>query len=159
MSDTNTDTDTTGDEVELGEITYTRIMKAPRELVFECMTTPEHLTHFWGPQGMHTPLDKITVELRPGGVFETIMVNDETGEEYPMRGEFVEVVVPERIVFREPGAAGGMTTSITFNDLGDGTTETVTHQTNIPKMFLTPEAQAGMQSSFVKFDEYIATLV
>ena len=29
---------------------------APRELVFECMTTPEHLAHFWGPTGTHTPL-------------------------------------------------------------------------------------------------------
>ncbi len=51
-----------------------------------------------------------------------------------------------------------MTTSITFTDLGDGRTEVVTHQTNVPEMYRTPEAQAGMQSSFDRFAAYLATL-
>lgn len=38
---------------------------------------------------------KITLDPRPGGVFETIMVNDETGEEYPSRAVYVEIVEPE----------------------------------------------------------------
>ena len=33
------------------ELTYRRVHDAPRELVFDCMTKPEHLTHFWGPAG------------------------------------------------------------------------------------------------------------
>ena len=50
------------------------------------MIEPEHLTHFWGPVGVHTPLENITVEPRAGGVFETTMVTTTTdGEEYPMR--------------------------------------------------------------------------
>ena len=56
--------------------TVRRIYRAPRELVFACMTEPEHLTHFWGPTGTSTPLEGIVVELRPGGAFETTMVND-----------------------------------------------------------------------------------
>ena len=123
----------------LGEVTYTRVYDAPRELVFQCMTQPEHLTHFCG-------------------VFETIMVNDENGEEYPMRGVFVEVVAPEKLVWSEPGVEGGMTTSMTLTDLGNGKTEAFVHQTNVPEMFRTPEAQAGMQSSFDRFDAYLATL-
>jgi len=62
----------------LGEITYTRVYDAPRDLVFRCMIRPEHLTHFWGSVGTSTPIDNITTDPRPGGVFETIMVNDAT---------------------------------------------------------------------------------
>jgi len=99
-----------------------------------------------------------TVDPRPGGKFETIMVNDADGAEYPMYGVFVDVVEPEKLVWTERDVEGGMTTSITFKDLGDGRTETVTHQTNVPEMFRSPEAQAGLQSSFDRFDAYLATL-
>jgi uncharacterized protein YndB with AHSA1/START domain len=142
----------------LGEVTYTRIYKAPRELVFTAMTTPEHLTHFWGPTGVSTPLENITVDLRPGGVFETVMVNDSDGATYPMRAVYVEIEPPEKLVWTEAGVEGGMLTSITFIDLGDGTTEVVSHQTNMPEMFRTAEAQAGMQTSFDKFEAYLGSL-
>jgi uncharacterized protein YndB with AHSA1/START domain len=157
MNETTT-TSSIDEGTNLGEATFTRIFDAPAELIFDCMTTPEHLTRFWGPVGVSTPLDNITVDLRVGGVFETIMVNDETGEEYPSKGVYVEIVRPTRLVFSEPDVEGGMQTAITFNDLGDGRTEVVTHQTNVPAMFLSPEAQAGMTSSFDKFDAYLATL-
>ena len=62
-----------------GEMTYRRIHAAPRELLFDCMTQPEHLTHFWGPAGTTTPIGRITVDLRPGGVFETAMIDDGGG--------------------------------------------------------------------------------
>jgi uncharacterized protein YndB with AHSA1/START domain len=143
---------------QLGEVTYTREYKAPRELVFRCMIEPEHLAHFWGPIGMHTPVENITVDPRPGGAFETTMVNDESGEAYPMKAVYVEIVEPERIVFTEPDVEGGMTTTISFVDLGDGVTEVVTHQTNVPEMFRSPEAQAGMQTSFDKFAAYVSSL-
>jgi uncharacterized protein YndB with AHSA1/START domain len=143
---------------ELGELTITRIFEARPEVVFECMTTPSHLTHFRGPIGVSTPLEGITVEPRPGGRFETVMVNDETGEEYPVRGVFVEFDPPRTFSFTEAGVKGGMMTSIVFNDLGDGRTETVTHQTNVPPMLMSPEAQAGLETSFVKMDAYLATL-
>jgi uncharacterized protein YndB with AHSA1/START domain len=142
----------------LGEITYTREWDAPRELVFACMTTPDHLTHFWGPIGVSTPLENITVDLRPGGAFETIMVNDADGAEYPMRGVFVEIVDNEKLVWTEAEVEGGMTTSIIFTDLGDGRSRTVAHQTNVPEMFRTPEAQAGMETSFDRMAAYLATL-
>jgi uncharacterized protein YndB with AHSA1/START domain len=142
----------------LGEITYTREWDAPRELVFACMTTPDHLTHFWGPIGVSTPLENITVDLRPGGAFETIMVNDADGAEYPMRGVFVEIVDNEKLVWTEAEVERGMTTSIIFTDLGDGRSRTVAHQTNVPEMFRTPEAQAGMETSFDRMAAYLTTL-
>jgi uncharacterized protein YndB with AHSA1/START domain len=143
---------------DLGEVTYRRVFKAPRELVFECMTTPKHLAMFWGPTGVSTPIENIEVDLRPGGIFRTDMVNDATGDVYATSGVFVTVDPPETLVWTEPDVEGGMTTSVTFVDLGDGTTETITHQTNVPAMFRSPESQAGMQSSFDKFDAYLATI-
>jgi hypothetical protein len=50
-----------------------------------------------------------------------------------------------------------MTTSLTFTDLGNGRTEVVAHQTNVPEMFRSPEAQAGMQSSFDRFAAYLTS--
>ena len=55
----------------LGELTYRRVHQAPRELLFALLTTPEHLSRFWGPTGMTTPADRITVDPRLGGLFET----------------------------------------------------------------------------------------
>jgi uncharacterized protein YndB with AHSA1/START domain len=148
----------TAADPNLGEVTYTRVYKAPRELVFDAMTTPAHLAKFWGPIGVTTPVENITVDLRPGGVFETIMVNDSDGAEYPMRGVYVEVERPSLLSWTEADVEGGMMTSITFNDLGDGTTEVVSHQTNVPEMFRSEQAQAGMQTSFDKFAAYLTSL-
>jgi uncharacterized protein YndB with AHSA1/START domain len=141
-----------------GEFTYRRVHRATRELLFDCLTRPEHLARFWGPAGTSTPAGGITVDLRPGGVFETVMVNDGDGSQYTMRAVYVEVQRPERLVWQEPAVEGGMTTTITFNDLGDGTTEVVTHQTNVPAMFATPEGQAGFRTSLDRFAAYVATL-
>ena len=37
------------------ELRFSRVFDAPRELVFRCMTDPDHLTHFWGPTGVSAP--------------------------------------------------------------------------------------------------------
>ncbi len=141
-----------------GELTITRTYDAPRDLVFECMITPEHLTHFWGPVGVHTPLENIKLEPRPGGSFDTVMINDEDGAEYPNHAVYVEVERPTKLVWIEPDVEGGMKTSLTFNDLGDGRTEVIIEQTNVPEMYLSAEAQAGMQSSLDRFAAYVSSL-
>jgi len=140
----------------LGELHVTRVFDAPRELVFRCMIEPEHLTHFWGPVGVSTPIENITIDARPGGVFETVMVNDSDGAQYPSRGVYVEVVAPERLVWREPDI--GMITSATFVQLDDNRTEVRIHQTNVPEMFRTAEAQAGFKTSLDRFAAYLATI-
>jgi uncharacterized protein YndB with AHSA1/START domain len=141
-----------------GEFTYRRVHRATRELLFDCLTQPEHLARFWGPAGTTTPAGGITVDLRPGGVFETVMVNDADGSQYTMRAVYVEVQRPERLVWQEPGVEGGMTTTVVFNDLGDGTTEVVTHQTNVPAMFAAQEARAGFETGLDRFAAYVPTL-
>jgi uncharacterized protein YndB with AHSA1/START domain len=138
------------------ELHFTRVFDAPRELVFRCMTEPQHLSHFWGPIGVSTPLDNITVDARPGGAFETVMVNDADGTEFPMRAVFVEFVEPERLVWTDPNM--GMTTATTFVDLGEAGTEVHIHQTNVPEPMRSTEAQAGFLSSLDKFAEYLKSV-
>jgi uncharacterized protein YndB with AHSA1/START domain len=139
-----------------GEFTYTRVLSAPRDLVFRCMTTPEHLTRFWGPTGTSTPLEGITVDLRPGGSFETLMVADDGGGQHHLRAVFVEIVEPERLVWTERD--GGITSTTTFVDLGDGRTEVTIHQTNLPTAYLAPESLAGFATSIDRFVAYLATV-
>ena len=153
MNETTTTTTT-----NTGELIITRTYDAPRALVFECMTTPEHLTHFWGPVGVSTPLERIKVDLQPGGAFDTVMVNDADGAEFESRGVYVEIVAPSKLVWSEPDVEGGMTTSVTFVDLGDDRTEVTIHQTNVPEMYRSPQAQAGFNSSLDRFAAYVSAL-
>src|ERR1700710_2298791 len=143
---------------ETGELTFRRVHRASPELLFDCMTSPEHLAHFWGPTGTTTPIGTIKVDLRPGGVFETTMVNIADGGTYTMRAVYVEVRRPERLVWTEAGVEGGMRTTVTFVDLRDGRTEVVTHQTNVPEAYLSAEARAGFGTSLDRFDVYVAGL-
>ncbi|GLY82354.1 SRPBCC family protein [Actinoallomurus iriomotensis] len=143
---------------ETGELTFRRVHRASPELLFDCMTTPEHLAHFWGPAGTTTPVENIVIDLRPGGAFETTMVSDADGGTYTMRAVYTEVSRPHRLGWIEPGVEGGMHTTITFTDLGDGRTEVVTHQTNVPEAYRSAEARAGFATSLDRFDAYLAGL-
>lgn len=144
----------TATDSDLDELVITRTYDAPRELVFDCMTDPAHLTHFWCPTGVSTPIENITVDLRVGGVFETVMVNDDNGEQHPSKGVYTEITRPSVLAWEEPR---GMVNRSTFTDLGDGRTEVRIHQSKVPAMFRTPEAQAGMASSLDRFAAYLAT--
>ena len=138
------------------ELTFRRVHHATPELLFDCMTTPQHLARFWGPRGTSTPVENITVDLRPGGAFETTMVDEAGGGTYTMSATYVEVSRPDRLVWQE--ADGGMLTTITFVDLHDGRTEVVTHQSRVPAAFASPQAQAGFVTSLDRFDAYVANL-
>jgi uncharacterized protein YndB with AHSA1/START domain len=146
----------TDDRSDTAELVYTRVFDAPRELVFRCMIEPEHLSHFWGPVGTSAPRDRITVDPRPGGVFETVMVNDADGNEYPTHAVYVEVAEPERLVWNEPHS--GMTVTSTFRDLGDARTEVRISQTNAPEAFRSEQARAGFSSSLDRFSAYLESL-
>jgi uncharacterized protein YndB with AHSA1/START domain len=139
-----------------GELNLTRVFDAPRDLVFRCMISPEHLTHFWGPAGVSAPIEHIKVDPRPGGVFETLMVNDTDGSTYSTRAVYVEVTAPERLVWTETHS--GMTMAATFIDLGDARTELRIRQTNVPEAALRPEAQAGFLTSLDKFAAYLKSV-
>jgi uncharacterized protein YndB with AHSA1/START domain len=138
------------------ELQFTRVFDAPRELVFACMIDPDHLTHFWGPTGVSTPREGITVDARPGGVFDTVMVNDADGTEFPTHAIYDEVRAPERLVWTDPDT--GMRVTSEFVELADGRTEVHIHQINVPAAITSAEAQAGFRSSLDRFAAYLTTL-
>jgi uncharacterized protein YndB with AHSA1/START domain len=140
-----------------GELHFSRVFDAPRELVFACMTDPDHLSHFWGPAGVSAPRDRMTVDARPGGVFETVMVNDADGSEYLTRAVYDEVRAPELLVWTE--SHSGMRVRSEFVALGPQRTEVRIHQTYVPEAFLATEARAGFLSSLDRFAAYLGGLV
>ncbi len=77
-------------------IVLTRIIDAPRELVFQAWTDPKQLARWWGPKGFTNPVCE--VDANPGGALRMVMRAPD-GAEYPMKGVFQEVVESERLVF------------------------------------------------------------
>ncbi len=136
-----------------GDVEFIRIFDAPRELVFTCMTEPDHLTHFWGPQGTHAPVDRMLVDPRPGGRFETVMVNDSDGGEYLTRAVYLDVVEPELLVWRV--VPSGMTVTMIFTDAGDNQTEVRICQKNAPEAFHSAQARAGFLTSLDRLDAHL----
>ncbi len=137
------------------ELLYRRVFHAPRELVWRCLTEPAELAQFWGPGGMITPLDGITVELHAGGRFETLMIGEHGSHQ--MLATFTEVAPHERLAWVEP--ATGMHTSSTLTDLGNGSTEVVIHQRHVPELMRSPEARAGFLTSLDKLEEHLVHLI
>jgi len=109
------------------EIVVSRLLDAPRELVWRAWTDPQHVVHWWGPHGFTTTIERM--EVRPGGVWKLVMHGPD-GADYPNKSIFREVVEPERIVFSHSGGrAGGPGVSFemtwTFEALGSKTRLTV----------------------------------
>jgi uncharacterized protein YndB with AHSA1/START domain/predicted enzyme related to lactoylglutathione lyase len=77
------------------EIVITRVLDAPRSLVFKAWTEPERVMRWWGPNGFTTPVCRI--DLRPGGIFHSCMRSPD-GQDYWSRGVYREVVEPALIV-------------------------------------------------------------
>ena len=107
------------------EIEVTRILDAPRDLVFESWTEAEHLAKWWGPEGFSVP--ECTSDPRPGGSLRIVMRGPD-GIDYPMTGIYREVLRPERIVVETTPVGEDGTPlleaihTVTFVDL-DGKTE------------------------------------
>ena len=77
------------------EITLTRSFDAPRRLVFEAITRPEHVARWWGPLG--SSLTVCEMDFRPGGSWRMV-VRSPNGQEHPFKGEYREIVPPRRVV-------------------------------------------------------------
>mgnify|MGYP002382465270 FL=1 len=76
-------------------LTIVRTFDAPRELIFKVWSQPEHVVRWWGPKGFTTPACQM--DVRPGGSYRTVIRSPE-GKEHVMRGNYREVVPPERLV-------------------------------------------------------------
>ena len=77
------------------KLALTRILNAPRNLVFKAWTDPKQLAQWWGPTGFTNPLCEL--DLRVHGEIR-IDMRAPDGTVYPMSGAYVEIVEPERLV-------------------------------------------------------------
>lgn len=82
-------------ESDTRELVITRVLNAPRELVWKALTEAERLEHWWGPKGFTSRVHKL--ELRPGGIF---LYSQRTPDGREMWGRWIyrEIVAPERLV-------------------------------------------------------------
>jgi uncharacterized protein YndB with AHSA1/START domain len=81
------------------EIRMTRLFDAPRQLVFEAMTKPEHVKQWWGRLGEGYSVPVCEIDLRPGGKWR--FVNRHPQGEAVFYGEYREINPPSRVVFTE----------------------------------------------------------
>jgi uncharacterized protein YndB with AHSA1/START domain len=81
------------------EIRMVRLFNAPRALVFEAMTRPEHIARWWGNLGEGYSVPVCEVDLRVGGRWR--FVNRHPNGEAAFHGEYLEIDPPARVVFTE----------------------------------------------------------
>ena len=98
------------------EIQLTRLFSAPRALVFEAMTRPEHVREWWGRLGDGYSVPVCEIDLRVGGRWR--FVNRHPQGEAAFHGEYREIVPPSRLVFTEifedfPDSVSVVTTVLT----------------------------------------------
>jgi len=140
------------------EFTIVRGFDAPREVVWRAWTEPEQLAQWFGPRGISTPLDKIRMDLRPGGQASLVMVDDASGVEYLNTGTYLEIVPPERLVWKDDGFSDGTgpgTVTVTLRDLG-GKTELTVHVVADFTETMRAQAEIGWGSSFDKLAELLS---
>ncbi len=91
----------TGEDLHIAEdmekeLQITRILNAPRELVYAAWTEPAHMLQWWGP-GMFTN-HSCELDVQPGGAWQIVMRGPD-GTDYPCRGVYREIVPQEKLVF------------------------------------------------------------
>jgi uncharacterized protein YndB with AHSA1/START domain len=147
-------------ETAARELTVTRVLDAPRELVFRAWTDPEHAARWWGPQGFTTI--SCEMDVRSGGAYRACMRSSE-GTLHCRRGIYREVVAPERLVFTfawedAQGKPGHETVvTVTFDDIG-GKTRLTLHQAVFETVTARNEHQRGWTSTIERFAEYLAAV-
>jgi uncharacterized protein YndB with AHSA1/START domain len=82
------------------EIVMTRLIAAPRELVFDAFKDRNHISRWWGPDGFTTTT--IEMDVRPGGRWLFVMHGPD-GKNYPNRVRYTEVRVPELLAYDHDG--------------------------------------------------------
>jgi uncharacterized protein YndB with AHSA1/START domain len=145
------------------EIVITRVVAAPRRLVFEAYTNPAHVPHWMlGPEGWTMPVCEI--DLRPGGAWHFVWRRSD-GTEMGMGGVHLEIVSPERVVctqlFDEDWTGGEAVGTLVLTERGGKTTMSNTVR------YATPEARAavlktpmedGMQFGYDQLENLVASM-
>src|ERR1700732_1062785 len=144
------------------EVRMTRLFDAPRHLVFEAMTQPEHVKQWWGRLGEGYSVPVCEIDLRPGGAWR--FVNRHPKGEAAFQGEYWEVTPPSRLVFTEifeqfPDSVSVVTAE--FADEGGKTrlTATVRYPSlEVRDMVLTSGMTRGAGISYDRLEDLVAEL-
>lgn len=143
------------------EIEMTRAFAAPRRLVFAAHSSPEHLKHWWGPRGF--TMVSCEMDFRPGGRWRYVL-RKPNGLEYAFRGEFREIVPPERIVwtFEFEGAPGDVAVETLTLVERDGittlTTRSVAASREARDAVLQSGMEAGAAETWDRLEEYVGRM-
>ena len=124
------------------EMIIERVIDAPRELIFRAFTEPEHVKHWWGPNGFTNTIHEM--DVRPGGIWRFIMHGPD-GTDYPNKIVYVEVTPPERLVYEHSG------------DRPDGPVSfrsTITREATGGKTKVTLRADLGSVEEFQRAKEF-----
>jgi uncharacterized protein YndB with AHSA1/START domain len=144
------------------EIRMTRLFNAPRHLVFEAMTRPEHVKEWWGrlDEGYSVPVCEI--DLRVGGAWR--FVNRHPHGEAAFYGEYREITPPSRLVFTEifeqfPDSVSVVTAE--FSEEGDKTrlTATVRYPSlDVRDMVMASGMSSGAGISYDRLEDLVMAL-
>ena len=143
------------DHAQLG-ISITRVFDAPRERLWKEWTEPEAFADWFGGPTSEVPLASVSMDVRPGGRWRLTMYVEPDRREMHWKGEYVEVVEPERLVFTvsdQPGEERYELVTVVFEDLGDGRTTMRFEQ----RGYLGPEhyeyTKSGWSAFFDRIDD------
>ena len=144
------------------EIRMTRLLNAPRQLVFEAMTRPEHVKRWWGCLGDGYSVPVCEIDLRPGGRWR--FVNRHPKGEAAFHGEYREVTPPGRVVFTEifeefPDVESVVTAEL--SDEGGKTRLTATvwyPSTEVRDMVMKSGMSTGAGISYDRLEDLVAEL-
>src|ERR1044072_8507208 len=116
---------TTKTDTSNRELSITRIFDIDIDTMFEVWTNPEHIAHWWGPNGFTNTISEM--EVRPGGVWRYIMHGPD-GTDYPNLITYVEVVKPVRLMYLhgDDNDPAHFEVTVIFEALGDQTRLSIT---------------------------------
>jgi len=140
-------------------ITITRVFDAPRERVWKEWTEPERFADWFGGSDSEVPLSTVSMDVRPGGSWQATMFAGPERREIHWKGEYHEVVEPERLVFTlsdQPAEDAYELITVVFTDLGDGRTETLFQQRGRMSAEQYQRAGEGWSSFFDRIAEHLA---
>lgn len=143
------------------ELSISRLLNAPRELVWKVWTGPEHLTHWWGPVGFSTTTNEMNVKA--GGVWR-FMMHGPDGRDYPNKIIFIEVVKPELLVYKHSGEADTENVrfhvTVTFEKQGNKTLLSMRSgfesAEELQRVIREYGADEGMKQTVSRLEEYLA---
>ncbi len=138
------------------ELVSERFFDAPRARVFEAFRDPVRLARWWGPKGFRSTFQEF--DLRAGGAWRLVM-HGPNGVDYPNESVFVEVVEPERIVFRHV-SSHPFEMTMTLSEQGNGTRLTwrMLHPTAAACARFRDVGLAANEENFDRLEAELATM-